>query len=208
MSTREQFLPSKWITNPKHLPVFTCLSSGILLKTNTTTTVSSATSSFFTKGSYEGASASITVADTYTTICDLTGAGFMGSCVSPAHSAAFSPTIRITIDGMAYTFSSSGNISANFRMAIGAFTPGAVTSTATGGGDKTSSLQDAGFISPKDGGLPSLGGFPTISPPTLNLAEGIPMLRFESGLKVEMKASLLSADPEQVKGLVTYRMDI
>lgn len=204
----DQSPQNRWITNPQHLPVFVCPASSLSLKGDSTTIYGSNIATFFSNGAKEGASASISVADTYATICDLTGAGFMGSCISPSHSADFTPTIRMTIDGQVYTFTSSGNITAAFRMILGAFTPGAVIITTSGGGDKTSSLQDHGFSFAKVGGLPRLGGSPNINRPTLNLAEGLPMLRFETGLKVEMKASLLSADTEQLKGLVTYRMDI
>ncbi len=204
----DQSPQNRWITNPKHIPLFVCPGTSLNNKSDSVTINASSVAAFFTVGAREGASASISVADTYATICDLTGSGFMGSCVSPSHTADFTPTIRITVDGQVYTFTSSGNITSAFRMVLGAFTPGAVTITTSGGGDKTSSLQDYGFAGAKVGGLPRLYGSPNINPPTLNLAEGLPMLRFETGLKVEIKASLLSADPEQLKCLVTYRMDM
>ena len=207
MSTREQFLPSKWITNPKHLPVVTVENAYLSAKYANTTRYTSDNALFFDTLDKSGAQAAITVADTFVTVCDLTGGGFITSLVSPSHSAAFTPTIKITVDGVVYTLTPSGDITAAERLVIGAITP-ATQLSADGSSLNANGSYDYGFAETDVSGISRLRYGVGIPQPNRALADSKPVLRFNSTCKVEMKASLLSADAVQKQCAVTYRMDI
>lgn len=215
MSNLSQFGASRWITNPKHLVNVSVQNDKLGLKNTLTTQQLSDAASFFTTIATRGASASITVADTYVTLCDLTGAGFMVNAISPTHTASFTPTIRITVDGIAYTIAPSAAQTAYYRFVLGTLTNYlsiVSVSTAAVAGDIISpnSAQDSGFAGSRTGGVvqASTNGVLGVPSPDAALSYGFPVLRFESSLKVEVKCSDLSGTAADKQCGVTYRLDL
>lgn len=208
MSTREQFMTGgKWITNPKHLPIFLAENTYVLIKTANTSSQPATAGPFFDNMAFVGAQAAVTVADTYVTVADLTGAGFMFNCVSPCGDVAHTPTIKLTVDGVVHTFAPSANTVATSRLYLGPLTSG-IDTAASGADMGPNGSTDYGFNVVSIGGIENVKYGVGIPVPTRILAAGWPCLRFETSLKVEMKCSDLSADAQKVKCAVTYRMDI
>lgn len=205
---------SRWITNPKHLPVAIVNEANLYLKTSATVTnnftaVNSATS--FTAMALRGAQTSVAIADTYVTLANLTGAGFLFNVICATNTgAAYTPTLRITVDGTAYTIASSAVVNATFRMVLGALISSvpSVSSAAAIGSDIVlpNAGPDAGFSGANVGGLynPATA---SIMVPEMILAYGLPCLRFETSLLVEMKTSLLASSANDRLGGVSYRLD-
>lgn len=202
---------SRWITNPRHLAMSSLAGAGIKFKSSQAASIAATNTSFFTWGARCGAQASISVADTYVTLCSLTGAGFLGNVVSPAHSAAFTPTIRITVDGTAHTLTpTSALATAGDRIVLGSVTPGTpIILTGTSPSQDVpvvNAYMDDGFFAAMNGMFAPVANV-ALPSPLMMLSTGMPMLRFEKSLIVEVKASLLSADAAQKQGLVTYRLE-
>lgn len=205
---------NRWITNPKHLPVSTVNQANLSLKTSATvannfTAVNSAAS--FTAMALRGAQTSVAVADTYVTLANLTGAGFLFNVICATNTGAvYTPTIRITVDGVVYTISPSSTVNATFRMVLGVLIAAApsVSAIAAVGSDIISpnAGPDNGFSNANVGGLynPAVAAITT---PEMILAYGLPCLRFESSLLVEMKTSLLASSANDRLGGVSYRLD-
>jgi hypothetical protein len=205
---------SRWITNPKQLPVAIVNEANLSLKTSATVTnnftaVNSATS--FTAMALRGAQTSVAVADTYVTLANLTGSGFLFNVICATNTGAgYTPTIRITVDGTIYTISSSSTVNATFRLVLGALISAAPSVSAIGavGTDIISpnAGPDNGFSGANVGGLynPATASIMT---PEMILAYGLPCLRFETSLIVEMKASLLASSANDRIGGVSYRLD-
>lgn len=207
---------SRWINNPKHLARISVFNTKLSLKTAQSTTAKSDASGFFTALALRGASTSITVADTYVTVANLTGAGFLVNCVSPTHSGTFTPTIRITIDGTVYTIAPSAAQTALNRMVLGPLTPGASASAAATAATAydivvPNGSQENGFSIAAVGGvnqITSAGVEAFIVTPESALSYGMQVLRFESSCLVEMKASLLSGTAVDKQCGATYIMDL
>lgn len=204
---------SRWITNPKHLSFIAALYGNISVKTASTTIAASNTVGFFTAAALRGAQTSITVADTYVTVASVSGAGFLVNCVSPTHSSAHIPTIRITVDGVAYTIAPSANHTALWRTVLGSVTTSAaITARASASiaGDLAfpNSPDDAGFANAPVGGVVVSSSVISLPSPETALAYGLPVLRFESSLLVEMKCSGLSATAVDKQCAATYRLDL
>ena len=203
---------SRWISNPKHLNCIANPKSSIYAKGAATSQNASSTSAFFTSLALRGAQASVTVADTYVTVANLTGSGFAFDFVSPTHDGTFTPTIRITVDGTVYTLAPSAVFAAGNRMIVGPVTSGAIsTSTAATIGSDLSgvnSASDNGFTGSMVGGVQTIMGIVGIPTPEFALSLGMQALRFESSLLVEMKASGLSASAIDKQCAVTYRLDL
>lgn len=203
---------SRWITNPKHMPLVAVNGTNLLLKTSATTYQNATTAAFYTALALRGAVASISVADTYVTVANLTGSGFLMNLVSPTHTAGFIPTFRLTIDGTVYTIAPSANQAASARMVLGPLVAGysiSATATAAVAGDSVgpNAPADPGFNAAITGGLPvvSIASVPT---PEAILSMGWPALRFESSCVIEMKASLLSGTAVDKQCGATYRLDL
>lgn len=208
---------SRYLTNPKHLPIISLVKSGLAIKEGITTQTLSSVAGFFTALARDGASSAITVADTYVTVTNQTGPGFLFDLVLPTHSAAHRSTARVTIDGTVYTITQSADQTATWRTVIGALTVGAsVTSitTASVSGDipLPNASFDAGFKNAKIGGVRQYGssGADVLVVPSESaiMTYGMPMLRFESSLLIEMKCNLLSADAVEKQCGATFRMDL
>lgn len=204
---------SRYITNPKHLSAFAAAGSVINVKTSTTTIQTTAAAAAFTALALRGAQASVSVADTYVTVANLTGAGFMFNCISPTHDTlSFTPTFRITVDGVVYTVAPSTTFVNLYRMVLGPVTSGlpSISGIATIGSDipGVNSPTDVGFLSAMVGGVPTTTGNIAIPTPEQILAFQMQCLRFESSLLVEMKTSLLGSTAINKQCAVTYRMDL
>lgn len=202
----------RWITNPKHLPIFNIGEGNLTIKTAAATSATAAASGFWTGMALEGAATSITGADAYITVADLTGSGFMFSCVSPTHSANFTPTIRLTVDGTVYTFAPSAVFATGKRLVIGASTVGTPTISSAGTYNEAhilspNSLGDNGVLA-RVGGINSRLTAMGIATEMAVLTYGLACLRFESALKIEMKASLLSGTANDKQCGALYRLDL
>ena len=223
MATNNPFVPqtasavstsSRYITNPKHLSLISVPKALIVVKTAQSTTAAMDAAGGFTALARRGASASISVADTYVTVANLSGAGFLFNCISPTHDgAAFTPTFRITVDGTAYVIAPSAVQLLGNRVVLGPITQGTpATSAAAAIGTDVISVNasaDAGFQTASVGGvttqITTAIGIPT---PEMILSNNMQCLRFETSLVVEMKASLLSGTAVDKQCAVTFRMDL
>ena len=208
---------SRWITNPKHLNALAIVQTQLYAKVSRLSSQGAGVAAFFTGLARRGAQTSIAVADTYVTLLDITsGSGFAFNFVSPTHTAAFVPTIRITVDGVVYTIAPSASIALNNRLVLGPVINGVSVSTIGGAaisGDipGPSSAGDVGFRDAAVGGVAVVDGSASdmsIPLPGDVLTYGLQSLRFETSLKVEMKASLLSANAVDRQCAVTHRLDL
>lgn len=206
----------RWITNPKHLQTTVVAQSSIYLKTalGTSTNCSAANAAtFFNAMAIKGAQAPVAVADTFVTLANLTGSGFLFNVICATNTGAvYTPTIRITVDGVVYTITTSGTIAATYRVVVGPLLPNLPTlsSIAAIGTDIISpnSGSDGGFVGVSVGGLMTFLGNCGIVTPENIMAHNMPMLRFESSLLVEMKTSLLASSAGDRIGGVTYRLEV
>lgn len=197
---------NRWITNPKQLPLCIQTAASTLLKTATGT--NAAISAAWSNIAAEGASTSIVTADTYVTVANLTGAGFLFNAFSPSHSSAFRPTIRLTVDGTVYTISPTADVTgAAIRMILGAVQ---VNTPLIAAGDAVlpNNSSDPGFAATKTGGITLAATSVGVMLPQWMLVYGYPVLRFESSLLIEMKTNILTGvAAEKICG-ATYRLDL
>lgn len=147
------------------------------------------------------------------TICDLTGAGIMGAVMAPTYNVSnvFAVGIRITRDGVRKTFESPANQYAAYSRLVLGGSPGCYMNqwgqSVPGNGAGPFGAGDRGFNDlPLTNGIP-LRDYNTITHPQDQLKWGMPVLRFETGLKVEIKCTALGATSAQKTGYVTYLMD-
>lgn len=206
---------SRWITNPKHMPIAAFQSTDLNLKTSLGAVVVSNTAGFYTYLAFRGATSSITGAATLVTVANVTsGSGFLCNVVSPTHTASFTPTFVITIDGVAYTIAPSATIASGKRLVLGPICYGIPTITALGGASLVdhfhdgNSVADAGFNAAMVGGVAMAGSTGSLYTPEAIINFGLPALRFEQSLKVEVMASLYSANAVDRQCGATYRLDL
>lgn len=207
---------NRWITNPKQLPITVVNQSNFYLKTaigaSTNCSAANATT-FFNAMALKGAQASVAVADTYVTFASLTGSGLLFNVVCATNTGAgYTPTLRITVDGVVYIITSSGALSAVQRLVVGAIVPAlpSISAVATIGTDIVSpnAGADVGFQSASVGGLMAMLNNCGITSPENIMAYNMPMLRFEQSLLVEMKTSLLASSTGDRLGGVSYRLEV
>ena len=182
----------RWVTNPKHLPLNFATANVISMKRAAATIDTSNVATFWTAFALRGAQTSITGADTYVTLADISSdnGGFLVNVVCPHDSAGTTmQTIRITTDNVVYVIAPTAVLTANSRLVLG---PVATNANATlanaatiGGGG------DAGFSGTAVGGVNNSISL-VVVPPESAMSYGMPVLRFESSLKVEVKCSVLS----------------
>ena len=200
---------SRWITNPKHLGRLSVQNTKLFAKLTNSTTANSSVAGFFTAVALRGAQTSITVADTYVTVANITGSGFLVNCVSPTHTATFTPTIRITVDGVAYTIAPSAAQPIAHRMLLGPHT--VAPSVSTNESFSPNGGSDNGFWTAQTGGLVQVTSSQVdvaLQTPEAAMAYGLPMLRFEQSILVEMKASLLSGTAVDKQCCASYVLDL
>lgn len=176
--------------NPKKaLTCYQQVYTGISIKTGGGTLTSSSYADFFTAFSISGASASVVTNDTYVTVCDVTGAGFLYNVVGCANTSAGDAGIKITIDGTVYTYETTGNlISTNYRMCVG--NPLFVG---------VNLIDNQGIGATADGGITSYsGGVFKITGGSLLIPTGFALrtyniqgVRFDVSLKVECKIEVI-----------------
>lgn len=206
---------SRWITNPKHLPIAAFQSTDLNLKIALGVVALSNTAGFYTNLAFRGATSSITGAATLVTVANVTsGSGFLCNVVSPTHTASFTPTFVITIDGVAYTIAPSATIASGKRLVLGPICYGIPTITLLGGASLVdhfhdgNSVADAGFSAAMVGGVAMAGSTGSLYTPEAIINFGLPALRFEQSLKVEVMASLYSANAVDRQCGATYRLDL
>lgn len=206
---------SRWITNPKHMPIAAFASGGINLKYTAGSVLLSNAAGFYTNLAFRGATSSITGAATLVTVANVTsGSGFLCNVVSPTHTASFTPTFVITIDGVAYTIAPSATIASGKRLVLGPVSYGIPTITALGGASLVDHFHDgncaadAGFSAALTGGVAMADGTCGLLTPEAIINFGLPTLRFEQSLKVEVMASLYSANAVDRQCGATYRLDL
>lgn len=202
MSNLTQFGPSRYITNPKQLQMGAADEASMYLKTGTgaATNCSAANASaFFTALALRGAQTSVTVADTFVTVANQTGAGFAFNFILPTYAGAHTPTLEVTVDGVLYTIAPSATLASTRRMVVGPVTSGApVTSGGTNPLNNEVLLvnggADPGFTNATVGGIFDYGTLNTgIPAPEKIMTYNMPCLRFEASLLVRMKTDLLAA---------------
>lgn len=208
---------SRFITNPKHMPLVSVIQTALNIKTTSTAQLTASVVGFWTAIARDGATAAITVADTYVDVCRLTGSGFLFNAVSPTHTAGYIPSMRITVDGVQYVIAPSANQTLAWRMVLGPVTIGtsvAGIATASVAGDVLvpNGAFDSGFANAKIGGVRQHGAsaadFLGIPSETAILSLGLAALRFESSLIVEMKCNLLSGTANDRSCGVSYKLDV
>lgn len=206
-----------WSNNPAHLPlVLSSTANKVKLKYGPTSVALddtnggiAAVGAFVTAVNKSGAAVEIAATDTWTTVCDLTGAGFLTAAIGPTcnTTASFEASIRVTVDGVEYVFSSASAPVAYSRLVLGgipALEPIINTTSASAGdGD----YNDIGF-----GGASTHNGIFVsesiyIPTPNRHIASGVPACRFEQSLKVEVKCSVLGSSQPVRGAYAVYQLD-
>lgn len=212
MSNLTQFGPSRYITDPRQLPVFQLPETDLYLKQSLSTSKNCTdvnATSFFNSIALSGAQASVATADTYVTLATLSGRGRLYNVIPPTNTGAvYTPTVRLTIDGTVYTIAPSTTLAATNRMVLGALTGlPSLNAAATIGTDifGPNAYTDQGFASADVGGFFTPGPAGVVTPRMLE-SYGMPFLQFESSCVIEFKTSLLASGTGDKKGGATYRM--
>lgn len=206
---------SRWITDPRHMPLAAFATAEINLKNSIGTALLSNAAGFYTNLAYRGASSAITVAATLVTVVNITsGSGFLCNLVGPTHSAPATPTFVITVDGVAYTITTSSTLTTGKRLVLGPVSYGTPTTAALASATLVDHLHDAncaadaGFSAAMTGGVAVAGGTCGLMTPEALINFNLPVLRFEQSLKVEMMCSLLSGTAVDKQCGATYRLDL
>lgn len=204
-----------WSNNPAHLPlVLSSAANKIWVKNSVTTTYPDDTNGGIAGWMglsvvKSGAVIEIASADTWTTVCDLTGAGFLTAVISPTYSisASFAPFIRITVDGEEYVFTSATAPAAYSRLVLGGVPNCVPVSATTGGGAGVGEYSDIGFgaVATHNGLLVSEGTY--IPSAQLQVSSGGQACRFEKSLKVEVKCSKLGSTSATKAAYAVYQLD-
>lgn len=207
-TSTSQLNGTRWTTDLKHLPVIAASSANILAKTTATTASSMSTSAGFVALARRGANASISSADVWVTITNISGGGFFVSAISPTHTAGHIPSIKITVDGVAYTFAPTSSLAAAHRMVVGFVTKGIALTIADGYVVGQNGANDSGFDTALTGGVPISGATIGLVSPESALITGTPLVRFNKSLKVEAKCNFLSANADDRFCGAVYKLDL
>lgn len=220
MSTNQTSLfgsSGRHITDPRQLSAMAIANDRLGLKSAFNSAVLSDNATFFTALARLGATAAITVADTWVNVLNIaSGSGYVTGAVSPTHTGTGTPSIEYTIDGGApIVIAPTAVQTAYFRMVHGPLT--SYLSANAGASATTNSdlvgpnnANDGGFNVARVGGLAQVGGtilrgLPT---PEACLEMGWPVLRYESSILIRMKHSNLSANAVDKQCGVAYRPDL
>ena len=174
-------------------------------------------STFTTYLATQGAIANISAADTYITVANLTGGGFLFGIISPCCDADTTnfATFRVTVDGIMYTITSPATIngaaaitSAN-RFIIGSFAEGMTQITAINDVISTGVGNFGNYNT-----YNAIGGIvrvPTSGVIMLHneqiLKYNFPLVRFESSLLVEVKFSAYVVTAPNPRCSAQYQLD-
>ena len=202
-----------WSRNPDTMPISTGAAASYHFKSAANALVSTDAAGSQTTLATRGATASITVNDTFVTVCDVSGSGFLFHVLSAGSNGTDLRTLRITIDGAVYTIITPDTLAQNNRLVLGpVFAAGAIAVTDTGLLTSHSGLiggYNSDFVGARDGGGVALTA--DILIPTENeiLSFNLPAIRFSSSLKVEAKSQTISltADPYNA-AIALYRVDL
>ena len=202
------------VTDPNKLPKIILIGNIDSLRYDNdgiSTSSNSFTSAMYVYGAAVG---NVLNNDTYNTIANITGSGYLLWCLSSTNATAENTvvTIKITVDGNVSEISGIINQRAagdRDRLLIGAYTAGVGDSTSgssssyNSGGDFGASSTYSRFPSSGIQTQPKCG---IIRPDAFNFP-GMPKLRFETDLKVEMKISTYEANGTSRTAAVSYRLD-
>lgn len=195
-----------FVTNPLELPRYSF--STLQMKYSNSAAVASAnSSSFWTFWDYSRQSATITAADTYVTVGEVTSStngGFLINVIGIGVAAGTgTTTFRITVDGTAYTITSGSVPGAGYTNwpCLGYFLSGVQPENATTydsrrtehlngywSSTNVNGMLDNGFYKPWD------TTYGTV--PIDDIFSG-PKLKFESTIKVEVKSSVYLTSSER-----------
>lgn len=187
-------LPGGMTKDPRLLPCFDCTYQ-MELKFQTTAQYLATSATFWTAIDAVGAFATTSADNTYTTICDLTGAGVLFHVISQEiTNTTDDVTFRITVDGIEYVIAKTQTwqvapSSYGGRVGLGLFSSNAAVFDTSGtwfrgfpsGVDWTQAFTNFG------GSGSGATGHP-ISPETI-MRNGWSCVRFEKSLKVEVKVT-------------------
>lgn len=185
-------------TDPSFLPFSVSLYGNASIYTNTSYTYDNS-SAFPTALAKRGTSTSCANlgANTFKTICDITGQGYMGEIILPrpySTSDACVFTVKFTIDGAVYEriSPSMGGWNVN-RMFLGYtldYQQGNAYDSRTNFGYNRQYFSNiATYGTDANGGLVNYQVGHQVIPPNVQIARSIPLISFNSSLKVEVKAS-------------------
>lgn len=220
MSTNQTSLfggGGRFITDPRQLSAMAVANDRLGLKGAANIANLSDNAAFFTSLAKLGATAAITVADTWVTVLNIaSGSGFVTGAVSPTHSSTGTPSMEFTIDGGSpIVIAPSAAQPAYYRMVLGALTS---YLSVNSGASATTNADLVGPNSASDGGfnLARVGGLTQVAAAVLRgvpspeacLEMGWPALRYESSILIRMKHSNLSGTATDKQCGVAYRPDL
>lgn len=214
LATADTRLGSKYTNNPKELPICAANVASVIIKSSNTTSAALNVAGVSATIAQKGARAAIIAADTYVTVANLLGAGILTGVITPFNTGAGSTvSIRLTVDGAAAVVFSQA-IDDSELMILGALVPGfpEIDATYSGHGGGVGLFYDGGFSGVSSGNLheEANGVSYKILPTPHNVTSlGLPALRFNTSLLVEVKCSVLPAtiDPNRY-GMAIYRLDM
>jgi hypothetical protein len=202
-----------FITDPSHIFTAVCHHDEIALKASAGTTSTSADAAFYTTYIPKyGATASVSADDTYVTLCDIDGDGFINNIICPTVAGTHTSTIKFTIDGKVYELEFV-DITSTCRVIWGFFmshNPAvAYEASDTGNTNYIGNYTDIGFYSTSLASDSTLGllHYPFLVPPYHQYMAGHPGLYFENSCKIEVKINTWSSSLEYERCGVIYRLN-
>ena len=193
------------ITNPKLLPRMFANYNGVQLKTGQNHIYDSANSSFSAAINRGGSSASIAAINTYVTLLDVASSGFLAFVITPGSGGTAVHTIRITADETESIIAHTSP--ANRRLVLGPCGARASTTVTDGSPFLPGSDYDVGFQNNSSDGLPS-DTYAYVFETYKALSCGLPVLRFENSLKVEVQISAgYTTSGYMNRAFAVYRLD-
>ena len=169
------------VKDPEDLQWSFSLDDNVQVNYGTGTTTNSGSGTFWTYVSNAGDYVTGMTNDTYSTLVDISGsdAGFLTTVIGPKTDVfqTFTTTMKITVDGTEYEFSSDAVYSGGnpARVLLGAVTENTVIGIGPNGGDEVYARTYQ----------------PSIVDPFTSFQAGKPYLNFNTSLKVEIKSDNL-----------------
>lgn len=186
------------ITNPDDLPRFV-IETAAKLEVEGPTTFLNWASGFWTAIGRAGDVANISIANTWTTVANITGAGFLGNVIASHGTFTGSKTIgiRVEVDGVLWEWLET----ITTTTAHGTLLLGALSRSAAGSG---------GVFPAADRSIETADAAPASSPGLVStsflMSAGAPVLAFRDSLKVSVRNNRVSASSEGQKAGCTYVM--
>lgn len=152
-------------------------------QTSSSVLISNGLSFWTDRMAHFGAVGFITAADTWVTICDVTGGGFLLNAIAPRPASGSAiETIEITVDDVVTTF--SFNTTGAYRLCVGSFSD-YITTSSSSSSDYSRYPSSTGDVD----GLRYLNNVYVKDPHYLAM-EGVPMIRFDQSMSIRMKCSV------------------